>query len=74
VLAKQTSLFAQTISFLLLISDTKRMPKPDATLTTRGGGLAQDEMSTITLVVATVCLVWYIAVAMVCTVGYVQMY
>lgn len=29
--------------------------------------------STITLAAAVVCLVWYIAVAIVCTVGYVQM-
>ena len=32
------------------------------------------ESSTITLIAAGICLVWYIAVAFVCTVGYVQMY
>ena len=30
--------------------------------------------STITLVVATACLIWYVAVAIVCTVGLTQLY
>ena len=34
---------------------------------------ADHEPSPITLAAATACLVWYIAVAIVCTVGYVQM-
>lgn len=35
---------------------------------------SHNEQSTITLIAATICLVWYIVVALVCTIGYVQMF
>ena len=39
-----------------------------ANATSNDGGVS------MTTVVATVCLIWYVAVAIVCTVGYTQMY
>ena len=35
---------------------------------------SENETSTVTFVAAVVCLIWYVAVALVCIVGYTQMY
>ncbi|KAK3707638.1 Ceramide glucosyltransferase [Vermiconidia calcicola] len=50
------------------------MPATDGLTETTILSSSHNDYSTITLVAAAVCLVWYVAVALVCTVGHVQIF